>query len=281
MDIIRLFADGFPLTIGRLEFLQQTYTKAISQLTTIYGLRDNEVGILTGVQTSGSDLTSGVVVFNGEIIEFRGGLVGDNFVLAEDIVEVPYNIDADNDGNLDQKASDVVRYITTELLATNGFKDISVDYDLKRLPNIQQLSPAVGEVKMWKGAAEDVPAGWQIMEEMNDRFPIGISLNNGSYNVGQEVGANNVTLGLSQMPIHSHSGVTTTNGAHTHSVPNEVGGGGSGVHFKIESFNRDRQQGSSAGSHSHTLSIQTSGGDQPHENRPASIAMYFIEFVGF
>lgn len=286
MDLIRLFRDGFPLTTQRLEFLQQTYTKAFEQLFSLYGLRENEIGVLdNGVRptdgSTGLTITDGIVIYNGEIMEFRGHVTTDsNFAIAEEIVEVPYNIDADNDGNLDPKASDVVRYMTTVGSGADNLTPIQVDFGLNRLPTIQQIMPQIGEVKMWKGTADNVPAGWQIMDDMNDRFPIGTRVG-GSYDVNQNGGENRVTLTESQMPPHRHTGNTNFTGSHTHTYTYEDPRGTGGAGSENGNSRFETRQTGSGGAHSHSLNINNTGGGQSHENRPQFKALYFIEFVGF
>ncbi len=272
MDIIRLFADGFPLTIERLQFLQNTYTKAISQLTRIAG---NGNMILDGVVVSGSNVSSGIIVINGEVLEFQGGAFNSRVAVFETVDEVPYNIDADNDGNLDLKVADVVR--TARCAASGGVDAISFS-SLQRVGSLQLNQFPIGAIIPFDGDINNLPAGWELYN-MADQFIMGAG---GTHSLNGIGGANSVTLTESQMPSHNHTGTTSTNGNHTHSVPNEVGGdNGSGVHFRIEARNRNRQQGRAAGSHNHTVTTNSKGGSQPHENRPRFKALNFIRFVGF
>lgn len=287
MDLIKLFSGGFPLTIERLQFLQETYNKAITQMTTIYGLRDNEIGVLSGLVLSpsngGSVASDGIVIYNGEIMEFRSGVaLNTDFVIVDESITVPYNEDTNNDGDLDRKDADTVRYMTTAGQNIEGEQSIQVDFVLNRLPNIQQIMPQIGEVKMWKGSSNNVPSGWRIMDEMDDKFPIGTSVG-GDYAVGDEIGENEVVLTEADMPSHKHEGFTSFEGEHTHITFNSNDQNGSG---KPTTGNSSREgvgfhRTASAGNHFHSFSTNLKGNNSPHENRPASIAIYFIEFIGF
>lgn len=287
MDLIKLFSGGFPLTIERLQFLQETYNKAITQMTTIYGLRDNEIGVLSGLVLSasggGSVVSDGIVIYNGEIMEFRSGIaLNTDFVIVDESITVPYNEDMNNDGDLDQKEADTTRYMTTAGQNIEGEQAIQVDFALNRLPNIQQIMPQIGEVKMWRGNSNNVPEGWRVMDEMNDKFPIGTGVS-GNYAVGEEVGENEVVLTESEMPSHRHEGFTNFEGEHTHLTFNSNDQIGSG---KPTTGNSAREgtgfhRTESAGNHFHSFNTNLKGGNQSHENRPSSIAFYFIEFIGF
>ena len=161
-----------------------------------------------------------------------------------------------------------------------------------------------GGIIMWSGAINDIPVGWALCDgtngtpDLRDRFIVGAG---GKYNVGNTGGADSVTLEVSQMPSHSHSGSTFSAGSHTHDASPYVRwsqyryfigsddslmttyhpdttapGGGTGFstsHITIDMLHLDME---SAGSHSHSVSIGLIGGDQPHENRPPYYALCFI-----
>lgn len=92
---------------------------------------------------------------------------------------------------------------------------------------------------------------------------------------------------------HSHTGTTTQNGRHTHDVPNETGtSGGDQVHFAIIDYTRPRHAGRAAGEHQHTLrinhsgnhnhniSLNNTGGNSSHENRPPYTGVLFLMWKG-
>lgn len=132
---------------------------------------------------------------------------------------------------------------------------------------------------MWSGAIGSVPSGWSLCNgangtpDLRNRFIVGAG---STYAVGLTGGADTVTLTVTQMPEHNHTGSTSSNGAHTHTVTtnagtsqqNEGGDAGGGRQGLITSTT------SSNGAHTHTISNQ--GGNEAHENRPPYYALAYI-----
>ena len=105
---------------------------------------------------------------------------------------------------------------------------------------------------------------------------------NSNYSVGDNAGAEFVTLSVNQIPSHTHSvNLTTDNpGNHSHSYNQPsfttyafTGGGGS---QRCQSTGSSAT--SSAGGHTHTVSGNTgsAGGGSAHENRPPYYALCYI-----
>ncbi len=169
-----------------------------------------------------------------------------------------------------------------------------------------------GIVAMWSGLIVNIPSGWVLCDgtngtpDLRDRFLVGAG---GAYSVNDTGGADSVTLSTSQMPAHthgdgslstnsagnhSHSGSTNTTGSHTHSYDDFSVGGILGAEEATSGRNVGiivtSRSTSSAGSHSHTLSISnagnhshsvsgntaSTGGGSSHENRPPYYALAFI-----
>lgn len=137
-----------------------------------------------------------------------------------------------------------------------------------------------GIIAMWSGAHANIPFGWNICDGQNgtpdlrDRFILGATT---EVDIGETGGSHEVTLTESQMPSHSHSGSTNSTGSHRHAINWGTGSGGSDA---LEPAPGGAGKYSSAmdyaGSHTHTLTINSAGGDQPHENRPAFYKLAFI-----
>lgn len=73
------------------------------------------------------------------------------------------------------------------------------------------------------------------------------------------------TLTVAQMPAHSHSGTTSTNGAHSHSMSSgDTAGWGTNVDGTPQS-NRTLST-NSAGAHNHTFTTSSQGGGAAHPN---------------
>ena len=160
-----------------------------------------------------------------------------------------------------------------------------------------------GLIAMWSGSAANVPSGWALCDgsngtpDLRDRFIVGAG---GSYNVGSTGGSNTVTLNANQIPSHAHSASIGSAGSHAHTGTTNSAGNHShtigkfqrmdwGVHNNQDQLtpgttSRTSTDGAhthsfttaSAGAHTHTVTIGSTGGGQPHENRPPYYALAYI-----
>ncbi len=146
-----------------------------------------------------------------------------------------------------------------------------------------------GAIVMWSGTAANIPAGWVLCDgtsgspDLRERFIVGAGGNNpsvtgGAYPIGPGGDNNNsITLNLNQIPSHTHSGSTASAGSHSHSYRTQYGSTtASGSNNQAATPLYNNQNTGSAGAHTHTLSINSTGGGQSHENRPPYYALCFI-----
>jgi microcystin-dependent protein len=300
MDRVELYSGGFPVTTTTFNFLQEAYGKAISALTALGG----ETFILEGVQVVGGNVTDGTIVYNGEYLPFVGGSFNNTVGIYEDVEEVAYNQDNDNDGNLDLKRAYVKRYAKC---GTDGLESFNFNL-LKRFTPLTGLSMPIGSIMMWSGSVSSIPNGWVLCNgtngtpDLRGRFIVGAG---GAYSVGARGGLDQVTLTKSQMPAHNHSGSTSNAGNHRHTGSTYSGGSHNHTYSKsikgrgYDTKNDDTPHGghknektSYAGSHTHTLNMNYAGGhthsfttnnqgsNSAHENRPPYYALAFIMFKG-
>ncbi len=146
-----------------------------------------------------------------------------------------------------------------------------------------------GVIVMWSGAIASIPAGWALCDGNNgtpnllDRFVA--SVPNAGTNPGTTGGANNYTLSAAQLPAHTHtgSGSTSSDGAHTHTLPgyhltSQVGGNVPWYNWANSTYAVNTNTTSSDGVHSHTFNFTTSatGSGATIDNRPAYYALAFI-----
>lgn len=89
---------------------------------------------------------------------------------------------------------------------------------------------------------------------------------------GNTGGADRVTLNTSQIPSHTHTGTTSSNGAHTHNYasagqqPERVNS--SGTNGSSAVYGTPTQATSSGGDHTHTFTSDATGGGAAHTNMP-------------
>jgi microcystin-dependent protein len=117
-----------------------------------------------------------------------------------------------------------------------------------------------GIITIWSGQVDKIPAGWVFCDGNNDtpdlreRFIVGVGP---SYKVGAKGGENTVSLTTDQIPAHSHTHNFYNAGLHHHGswTEGQIMNNGKGT------FNS---------------STNTTGGNQPHENRPPYYALAYI-----
>ncbi|MCT7948265.1 hypothetical protein NG798_00465 [Ancylothrix sp. C2] len=132
-----------------------------------------------------------------------------------------------------------------------------------------------GMILMWSGKGEEIPTGWVLCDGNNgtpnltDKFIVGAG--NG-YAVGATGGADSVTLTIAEMPTHSHG---VNDPGHNHSRGAIWPGSGTEQEQAGKPENRTTFNIETGNSQT-GISIENTGGNQPHENRPPYYALAFI-----
>lgn len=149
----------------------------------------------------------------------------------------------------------------------------------------------VGGVIMWSGEISEIPDGWALCDgtqntpDLRGRFIVGYNSSDPDYNAIENTGGEKAhTLTVNELPGHNHSGSTADAGSHTHTIKahafQSAGTGISnlgiveGVTYIGE--NTTSVWSESAGNHSHTVTIDNTGGGQAHENRPPYLVLAYI-----
>lgn len=85
-----------------------------------------------------------------------------------------------------------------------------------------------------------------------------------TFSVGSTGGAVNISLAVSQLPSHSHTGSTSKNGGHTHTISAVIRGEGEGRVSNSANCKGDTiaVTTSAAGAHSHTGTLGSAGSGQ-------------------
>jgi len=202
--------SNFPLAIETMTFLQDM----VKQTATL-ALLGGDTYILTGCETSGLNVTEGIVVINGEILPFTGGVEQEYVYIKEtkrSVVASGYNF------------PDVYTSRSVEF----GYADVRYKWaDFKRVSTNQELADAINEINitieslrgipkgvitMWSGDPADVPAGWALCDGIDSRpnlmgrFVVGYNQSDEDYNqIGKTGGAKETIIDETQMPPHVHA----------------------------------------------------------------------------
>lgn len=175
-------------------------------------------------------------------------------------------------------------YVKIEDIIVGGKRQIKIGIDIDK---ISLGSAQYGFVQDFYGNINTIPRGWYICDgtngtpDLRGMFIVGYDDRDGDYNqVGKTGGAKNVVLTEAQMPSHSHNGTTTLDGEHTHRYMFTYWNGGDA--FRRGSDGNGSYKGTTdpSGAHSHNFNTNSSGGNQPHENRPPFYTMIKIMFKG-
>lgn len=138
---------------------------------------------------------------------------------------------------------------------------------------------------------------------MVDRFPTGSS----SEKIGTTGGENEKTLTTAQMPSHTHTGITDAQGNHEHGASAWTDTQGAHQHSYVKGVSDSAPRSSSvnvwsgttaantstagahghnvgvsvaaAGEHQHNISTHVTGDGQAFDNRPAYVAVAFVQKI--
>ena len=239
---------------------------------------------VTGVATVRSGLyvdgnfydASGDVGNSGQLLSSTGS--GTNWINANttsvaNSINVGTNLDSTN-------ADQFVTFVGT----SSGNNPIRVDAGIKYNPSTNRLTAGsyagdgsaltgiesfvTGMIILWSGAANAISTGFVLCDGQNStpdlraRFVVGAGDGTGdgnsNYSVGDNAGAEFVTLSVNQIPSHKH---TTSFDGHKF-FP---GDGSTSISF-----------GGAGGYPATTFSMDNTGGGQSHENRPPYYALCYI-----
>jgi microcystin-dependent protein len=146
-----------------------------------------------------------------------------------------------------------------------------------------------GAILLWGGSLNDIPRGWVVCDGANgtpnlrNRFPK--SVPDGTTDPGATGGHNSLTLSTSQMPSHSHSGSNvSTTGSHDHKPEqdpdNQDGPSGDDTYGADEiGSESDTVDADQQSSHSHGMSLNSTGGGSSIDNQPQHAELVFIQRV--
>ncbi|MFK5971469.1 MAG: hypothetical protein QM487_15315 [Candidatus Marithrix sp.] len=270
---------GFPLEVETLEFMQNAYD-IFQSLGEIVGNKS----IIKGCEIIGVTTTDGVIYLNGEMLRFKGGQTQSTIIIIETKTELPYE-----DGQV--KPVEVDRY------ATFGAGIDAVDWSEFKRAYPLTSALFVGELRDYVGLIENIPWGWYLAdgtngtENMNDIFPIQYIAGHADYGVMcAEVGSNELTLAVGQLPKHKATGTTTAAGAHIHNLKDGEGGentnsitlnGGSlSGQDRPTNWVSDNSIISESENHVHNFESNEIGNDEAIDIRPKRKVVAKIQFLG-
>lgn len=221
--------DNFPQSTYTLDFLQQ-----MSQLAGKLAMLGGANYILSGCVVADNNVSSGLVVINGEILPFDGGSLKSKITIQE--TKVPDHYAGVNypEAYLLRRAvfSDAGEYNWADFAQVLTNKELE-----KRIDSLRGENP--GFVKMWSGRLDRLPDSFILCDgrlvrtdeypelatyygkeyeesfnlpDLRGLFIVGYDSNNESYNsIGKTGGKDKVVLTADELPEHRHPYTDDTN----------------------------------------------------------------------
>lgn len=214
---------GYPLDMNDFDNVQKAY-----ELFNALGAIGGNFSIISGCTIVGSTVSDGVVFINGELLEFRGGILGTNVIIIEEAQTKEFE-----NGNINN-----IHFIRYAIFGTSdvfypwvNFKPVFPTKDIpqalaqkedkttvaalvERITSLEAKTAvfqAGGGMVLWNKPANQIPAGWAEVVDWRGRMPVGFASTQSEFNeIGKVGGQKNKTLTLEEMPKHRHQ--FTTNG---------------------------------------------------------------------
>jgi len=253
--------SSFPWSSDTFDFSQNMFLLAAE-----LGKLGGATYILSGCVETGMDVASGVVVINGEILPFSGGIRQDSVY----IKQTKRSVNPNGYNFPDVYTTRTVEFgIGTEQFNWADFKNIQTNQQLAKA--IEDLKAEIetlrgipaGIIAMWSGSTDNIPAGWSLCNGENNtpnlsgRFIVGYNINDPDYDqVGKTAGLKEVKLTADQ------------NGEHDHDY--EIYATGSADNNRYSNKNNTDSDKNTV------MKTAKSGKGLPHENRPPYFVLAYI-----
>lgn len=159
---------------------------------------------------------------------------------------------------------------------TSAFTGIATFTAVPVIPATIGFVPS-GVIVMWSGSIASIPSGWALCDgtngtpDLRNRFIVGAG---STYSVAGTGGSADAIV-----VAHTHTGTTSTTGAHTHSLRAGIGSNWSNDETRFNlglGQNLTTGNTNSAGDHAHTFTTNSTGSSGTGANLPPYFALAYI-----
>lgn len=186
----------------------------------------------------------------------------------------------------------------TAAVDTNTTQIATTAFTIAQIASAIQTELPAGFIGMWSGSVVAIPAGWALCDGTNgtpnlvDRFIVGAG---NFYVPGAVGGAETVTLTTNELPAHTHTGTTDSNGSHNHLIANtdivaagadltasnflaDNGNIGTSSNYNLGGSTTTATIGNTStnGAHTHTFTTNSEGSGNAFDILPPYYALAYI-----
>lgn len=256
---------GFRLSTNVLAAVQASYS-----LFNALGWIGGNLTIISGCEVTGSSVSDGVVFINGEVFNFKGGNIGTNVIIRENITSYPFQ-------NGTVKPVIRERYVSfgsgtpdqnflwadfKRLFPTKDIEAFKTEHNnrIEALEGKQAF--AVGMILRYdQPLSVAPPAGWVDWKPAGEQGRVWVSRSesDSDFGLGAIGGEKTHQLTVNEMPSHRHKVPVFANGSAS----------GNAVGHPDNYIDNNR-----------TVDSDYVGGNQAHNNLQPYVAVRFIKYVG-
>lgn len=246
---------GLPLTTETLARMQDAYG-VVEGVASMAG----NFAIVSGCSETDTYVSGGLVMINGELLEFRPGIKQPSVFIGTEKRQAVFE-------NGEAHEVETVRFcafgVSAEQFPWANFVRVpELNKIESRIIRMEKLMTPLldGGILLWNKPANTIPAGWQEVTEFRGRMPLGWNPNDGDFDtVGKVGGEKEHILTESEMPSHSHT--FSQSGDSIDGTPSNQ-------------ISTDPQKPKGKGS------VDSAGGGMPHNNMSPYRIVMFIMYIG-
>lgn len=266
LNIKFLQTGGVPLTNDVMDVIQEAYS-----IFNVLGDIAGHLTILSGCVVTGNTVSPGIVVINGDVLFFEGGLINSTVFINTEVINKTFQ-SQEYKALIENKTvrfglssqnnmwnwSDFVRLDTLKMMKEK-IAGAALQTDLTSLTDRvkvleKKTAPIIngGVVWAWFKPVSDIPEGWKEATDIRGKTIVGLDPDDSDFNMlKKKIGTKTHKLTISEMPNHNHSSYWTKG----------VGGASGSSGTLVDGWKE----------------TTSTGGDQPHNNIQPSIIALFIE----
>lgn len=260
---------GFRLSTNIMAAVQASYS-----LFNSLGWIAGNMTIISGCTVNGNTVSDGVVFINGEVFTFKGGNVGTNVIIKENITSYPFQNGSIKPVVYERyvgfgTSTPENSYLWSDFKRIFATKDIQAfkDNHNTRITALENKASdrIVGEVIRFDQPLIVLPPpGWEDWNPANEQGRVWVarSVSDSDFGLGSQGGSKTHNLSINEMPSHSHSYEDISNNTNG-GVDLGVGYDGGGNRF-----------------HRRNLNTGSQGSGQAHNNLQPYVAVRYIKYIG-